>query len=203
VSASGLANLSSLIDGAECRALVRQQRWPDGVRCPGRGGAEVIRRGRDGTRRHRRRDRRKGCDARLDDPTGTVSAGHRRPPRVRVPCLSLTGPNLSNRRIAREPDPAETDARATTGQLRHGPAAEPPPARPEGGVDEAYVVAGHKGRPAAVAEKGARADAGGRAARPAGARPPRTSRPPRACRSGAARPSRACPPTSGRRRSGR
>ena len=31
---TSLVNLSSLIDDAKCYDLVRQQRWPDGVRCP-------------------------------------------------------------------------------------------------------------------------------------------------------------------------
>jgi hypothetical protein len=50
-----------------------------------------------------------------------------------------------------------------TEQLRYGLAAKLPPARLEGEVeiDEVYVVAGHKGQPAAVAKKGAPADAGG------------------------------------------
>ena len=50
-----------------------------------------------------------------------------------------------------------------TETLRQGLAARLPPARLEGAVeiDEVYVVAGHKGQPAAVAKKGGRAAAGG------------------------------------------
>jgi hypothetical protein len=33
MSASELFNLSSLSDDAKCFALVRQHRWPEGVRC--------------------------------------------------------------------------------------------------------------------------------------------------------------------------
>ena len=40
---TSLVNLSSLIDNAKCYALVRQQRWPEGVRCPACGSATVIR----------------------------------------------------------------------------------------------------------------------------------------------------------------
>src|SRR4029434_4760428 len=29
-----LVHLAALIDDAKCFALIRQQRWPDGVRCP-------------------------------------------------------------------------------------------------------------------------------------------------------------------------
>jgi hypothetical protein len=35
-------NLSSLIDGAKWFDLVRQHRWPDGVRCPTCGSAAVA-----------------------------------------------------------------------------------------------------------------------------------------------------------------
>jgi hypothetical protein len=50
-----------------------------------------------------------------------------------------------------------------TEQLRLGLTAKLPLARLEGEVeiDEVYVVAGHKGNPAAVAKRGARGAAGG------------------------------------------
>jgi transposase-like protein len=154
-----LVNLSSLIDDARCYELVRQHRWPDGVRCPRCGSASVARDGRDGTQRHRQRYRCAGCGARFDDLTGTVLAGHHQPLRVWVLCLYLMGLNLSNRQIAQELDLGVSDVQAMTEALRHGLAAKLPPARLEGEVeiDEVYVVAGHKGNPAAVAKKGVRA----------------------------------------------
>ena len=42
-----LVNLSSLIDDAKCVELVRQHRWPEGIRCPHCGEARVARDGRD------------------------------------------------------------------------------------------------------------------------------------------------------------
>ena len=126
---TSLVNLSSLIDDAKCYALVRQQRWPDGVRCPACGGATVIRHGRDDTQEQRQRYRCNDCRARFDDLTGTVLAGHHRPLRVWVLCLYLMGLNLSNRQIAQELDLGETDVQAMTEQLRHGLAAKLPPVR--------------------------------------------------------------------------
>ena len=163
MSPTSLVNLSSLIDDAKCYALVRQQRWPDGVRCPGCGGATVIRHGRDDTQPQRQRYRCKDCRARFDDLTGTVLAGHHQPLRVWVLCLYLMGLNLSNRQIAQELDLGETEVQAMAEQLRHGLAAKLPLARLEGKVeiDEVYVVAGHKGNPDAVAKRGVPADAGG------------------------------------------
>jgi hypothetical protein len=66
-----------------------------------------------------------------------------------------------------------------TEQLRQGLAARLPPARLEGAVeiDEVYVVAGHKGRPADVAKGGGSAGGDGWRERRAAARWRRTSRP--------------------------
>src|SRR6478752_2737721 len=158
-----LVNLPSLIDDAKCFELVRQHRWPEGVRCPSCGSASVARHGRDDTQPHRQRYRCAGCGARFDDLTGTVLAGHHQPLRVWMLCLYLMGLNLSNRQIAQELDLAETDVQGMTEALRQGLTAKLPPVvlRGEVEIDEVYVVAGHKGQPAAVAKKGGRAAAGG------------------------------------------
>src|SRR5690242_5494545 len=132
---TSLVNLSSLIDDAKCYALVRQQRWPEGVRCPGCGSATVVRHGRDDTQGQRQRYRCKACAARFEDLTGTVPAGRHRPLRAWVLCLYLMGLNLSIRQIARELDLAEADVRAMAEQLRYGLAAKLPPARLEGEVE--------------------------------------------------------------------
>ena len=66
------------------------------------------------------------------------------------------GLNLSNRQIAEELGLAGADVQIMTEQLRHGLVARAPAAPLEGEVeiDEVYVVAGHKGQPAAVAKRG-------------------------------------------------
>ena len=156
-------NFSALIDDAKCFALVRQHRWPEGVRCPACGSGTVVRDGFNDTQAHRQRYRCKACAGRFDDLTGTVLAGHHQPLRVWVLCLYLMGLNLSNRQIARELDLATSDVQAMTEHLRQGLTARLPPVRLEGEVeiDEVYVVAGHKGNPAAVAKRGARGGADG------------------------------------------
>ena len=115
-----LVNLPSLIDDARCFELVRQHRWPDGVRCPRCGGAAIARDGRDDVQPHRQRYRCAGCGARFDDLSGTVLAGRHRPLRLWVLCLYLMGLNLSNRQIARELDLAVSDVQAMTEVLRQG-----------------------------------------------------------------------------------
>jgi transposase-like protein len=158
-----LVNLSSLLDDAKCYALVRQHRWPDGVRCPRCASDAVARHGRDDTQPDRQRYRCAACGSRFDDLTGTVLAGHHQPLRVWVLCLYFMGLNLSNRQIAQELDLSPSDVQLMTEQLRTGLVAKTPPVRLEGEVeiDEVYVVAGHKGNPAAVAKRGARGGADG------------------------------------------
>ena len=90
-----LDNLLALLDDAKCFALVRQHRWPNGVRCPACASSTVIRDGRDDTQRSRQRYRCKACAGRFDDLTGTVLAGHHQPLRVWVLCLYFMGLNLS------------------------------------------------------------------------------------------------------------
>jgi transposase-like protein len=153
-----LVNLLSLIDDARCYELVRQHRWPEGVRCPRCEGARIARDGRDDVQPQRQRYRCAGCGARFDDLSGTVLAGHHQPLRVWVLGLYLMGLNLSNRQIAQELDLCGSDVQAMTEALRHGLTAKLPPVvlRGEVEIDEVYVVAGHKGNPAAVAKRGGR-----------------------------------------------
>ena len=136
---------------------------PGDVRCPRCDSAEIARDGRDDAQPDRRRYRCAACGARFDDLTGTVLAGRHRPLRLWVLCLYFMGLNLSNRQIARELDLATSDVQAMTEALRQGLTARTPAVVLDGEVevDEVYVVAGHKGQPAAVAKRGARADADG------------------------------------------
>src|SRR5947208_6967180 len=163
MAVSEVVNLSGLLDEANCFALVRQHRWPDGVRCPDCDSAVVIRNGHDEGQRHRQRYLGKACHGRFDDLTGTVLAGHHQPLRLWVLCLYLMGLNLSNRQIARELDLCVSDVQAMTEALRQGLTAKLPPVvlRGEVEIDEVYVVAGHKGNPAAVAKGGDRRAGGG------------------------------------------
>ena len=175
---SDLINLSGLIEDAKCFALVRLHRWPEGARCPACDSGAVVRDGCDDTQPCRQRYRCKACSGRFDDLTGTVLAGHHQPLRVWVLCLYFMGLNLSNRQIALELGLDASDTQAMTEQLRAGLAAKAPAVELQGEVeiDEVYVVAGHKGQPAAVAKRGGSGAAAGWQARRAAARWKRTSR---------------------------
>lgn len=158
---SVLINLSALLDDAKCFELVRQMRWPQSVLCPKCGGEHVVRNGHDETQPHRQRYLCNSCQLRFDDLSDTVLAGHHQPLRVWILCLYFMGLNLSNRQIAQELSLNENDVQEMTTQLREGLAAKTPPVVLSGEVeiDEVYVVAGHKGNPAAVEKKAAKVDA--------------------------------------------
>ncbi len=177
MAASDLVNLSGLLDDAKCFALVRQHRWPEGVRCPVCDSGVVIRDGHDDAQPFRQRYRCKACSGRFDDLTGTVLAGHHQPLRVWVLCLYFMGLNLSNRQIALELGLDGSDVQIMTEQLRRGLVAKTPAVELKGEVeiDEVYVVAGHKGQPAAVAKRGGSDGAADWQARRAAARWRRTN----------------------------
>ena len=158
---SVLINLSALLDDAKCFQLVRQTRWPQGFHCPKCDGKHVVRNGHDDTQPHRQRYLCNDCRFSFDDLSDTALAGHHQPLRVWILCLYFMGLNLSNRQIAQELSLNENDVQEMTTQLREGLAAKTPPVVLSGEVeiDEVYVVAGHKGNPAAVEKKAARADA--------------------------------------------
>jgi len=179
MAASDLINLSGLIDDAKCFALVRQHRWPEGARCPACDSGAIIRDGHGDTQPCRQRYRCKTCSGRFDDLTGTVLAGHHQPLRVWVLCLYFMGLNLSNRQIALELGLDGSDIQAMTEHLRRGLVAKTPAVKLTGEVeiDEVYVVAGHKGQPAAVAKRDGSDAVAGWQARRAAARWQRTNHP--------------------------
>ena len=94
-------------------------------------------------------------------------------------CLYFMGLNLSNRQIAKELGLCGSDVQAMTEQLRRGLVAKTPAVELKGEVeiDEIYVVAGHKGQPAAVAKRGGSDAGAGWQARRDAARWRRTNHP--------------------------
>ncbi len=156
-----MINLQNLLDDVKCYETVRQLRWPDGIRCPHCGAANVTKQGHDTTQPARQKYRCEGCHHYFDDLTGTVLAGHHQPLRVWILCLYFMGLNLSNAQIAQELGLNPDDVQRMTEQLRQGIVARQPEPTLAGEVecDEVYVVAGHKGHPEAVKKMPPRAAA--------------------------------------------
>ena len=150
-----MINLQNLIDDAKCYETVRELRWPESVHCAHCESAQVTKQGRDTTQVHRQKYYCKGCDRYFDDLTGTVFAGPHQPLRTWILCLYLMGLNLSNQQIAQELGLNKDDVHNMTGQLRDGVVARRSEPSLSGTVeyDEVYVVAGHKGHPAAVKKR--------------------------------------------------
>jgi transposase-like protein len=115
-----MINIQRLIDDAQCYEIVRELRWPDGVRCPHCGSAEVNKRGHDERESHRQRYECNGCGRQFDDLSGTLFERHHQPLRVWVLCLYFMGLNLSNQQIAAELDLDPDTVQDMTTQLREG-----------------------------------------------------------------------------------
>jgi len=149
-------NLSTLIDDAKCYQLIRQTRWPEGVRCPRCEGGNVVKNGRDEMQPERQRYCCKTCGCHFDDLSQTIFAGHHQPLQKWVGCLYLMGLNLSSEQIAAELDLDKDDAYQMTMQLRQGIVDHKPEVQLSGTVefDEVYVTAGHKGQPEVVKKRG-------------------------------------------------
>lgn len=115
-----LLNIQQLIDDAKCYAVVREMRWPDGVKCPHCGSGEIGKRGFHNQQAYRQRYECQGCGRQFDDLTGTIFEGHHQPLRAWVLCLYFMGLNLSNAQIAAELDLDKDIAQDMTTQLREG-----------------------------------------------------------------------------------
>src|SRR3954468_4720909 len=144
-----MVDIQALIDDAKCFETIRSMRWPDGVRCPGCGCAEVTKDGRDDTQPQRQRYQCPDCGQRFDDLTATIFAGHHQPLRAWVLCLYFMGLNLFNEQIAQEFGIYPDVAQVVASQRGEGIVERKPEVVLEGEVecDEVYVVAGHKGHP--------------------------------------------------------
>jgi transposase-like protein len=115
-----LLNIQELIDDAKCYAVVRELRWPEGIKCPHCGSGEIKKRGFHNQQAHRQRYECQGCKRQFDDLSGTVFEGHHQPLRVWVLCLYFMGLNLSNQQIAAELDLDKDVVQDMTSQLREG-----------------------------------------------------------------------------------
>ena len=151
-----MLSIERLIDEAKCFEIIRELRWSEGIKCPHCGSDQVNKRGFRQKQPHRQRYLCKNCYYPFDDLSGTIFAGHHQPLRIWILCLYFMGLNLSNRQIAQELNLNKDDVQKMTTQLRSGISQKKPTVKLQKRVecDEVYVVAGHKGNPAAVRAKG-------------------------------------------------
>ncbi len=122
-----LVNIQTLIDEAKCYEVVRQLRWPNGVRCPTCESSEIVKRGKHTRQTHRQRYACHACGCQFDDLTGTIFEGHHQPLHTWVLCLYFMGLNLSNEQIAAELDVDADTVQVMATQLREGVVAKKSP----------------------------------------------------------------------------
>jgi transposase-like protein len=115
-----MVNIQNLIDDAKCFAVIRELRWPDGVRCPKCASGAINKRGYHTQQAQRQRYECQSCGQQFDDLSGTIFEGHHQPLRVWVLCLYFMGLNLSNEQIGAELDLSSGDVQEMTSQLRKG-----------------------------------------------------------------------------------
>ena len=115
-----MLNIQDLIDDTKCYQMLRELRWPDGVRCPHCGFHWVTKRGHHNREQQRQRYKCQSCERQFDDLTDTVLAGHHQPVKVWVLCLYFMGLNLSNQQIGAELALNKDDVQYMTTHLRTG-----------------------------------------------------------------------------------
>lgn len=147
-----MIRIQALIDDAKRYQVIRDTRWPDGIRYPHCNANHISKRGHDETQPDRQRYTCNAGHKQFDDLTDTMFAGHHQPLRVWVLCLYFMGLNLSNSQIAQELGLNDDDVQAMSSTLRHGIVARTPEPTLKGEIeaDEVYIVAGHKGHPLEV-----------------------------------------------------
>jgi transposase-like protein len=151
-----MLKIQEFVDDAKCYETIRELRWPTGVKCPHCGFHWTKKRGFHTNQPARQRYQCHSCEQQFDDLTGTPLAGHHQPVKIWILCLYFMDLNLSNNQIAQELDLNKDDVHAMASFLRQLIYARRQPPQLEGEVefDEVYIVAGHKGRPAAVQAQG-------------------------------------------------
>ena len=148
-------NILRIVSQHECFSFVRNLSWPDDlIKCIKCNSLDVIKNGHRDTEPEKQRYYCKSCHMHFDNLSGTIFEGHYKPLKVCVVCSYLMGLNLSNAQIGLELDISESEIYQMTNKLRGGINEKKQPIKlnKEVEIDEAYIIAGHKGYPAIVSK---------------------------------------------------
>ena len=153
-------NIRAIVDDAKCFETVREMRWPEGVRCV-HCGADTV------ARMAGMKPRRSVSAIGVEPVTGISMTSQARSSKGIISyctfgfsaCIHGVEPLQPSDRARAGLNPS--DAQRMTHQLRQGVVARKPEGKlaEEVECDEVYVVAGHKGHPAAVKKNGVRGGA--------------------------------------------
>ncbi len=151
-----MLKITDLMSEGVCYEKVRELRWGQGsVHCPRCEGDHCEEAGSSKKSAHCKSYRCLGCSRCFNDLTGTIFAESNLPITKWVGCLYLMNVNASNRQISHELEVSEKTAQRMTTKIRQEVEKNSPKLKLSGEVefDEVYVVAGHKGSPAAVKKR--------------------------------------------------
>ena len=112
-----MIKFSDLLDSGKCHKMLRQHRWPDGVRCPHCDAISIISRGESHRHAGRNRYQCSDCKCNFDDLSLSVFSGHHQPLKVWIYCLYLMSLNIFNLQIAKELGLHQGDVQKMTEQL--------------------------------------------------------------------------------------
>ena len=144
-----------LIDATKIYKLFREIRWKNGCHCPFCGSNKVRKKGyhtrHEGCQRYKCRK----CQHQFDDLTGTLFSKRHQSVVVWMLYGYFMGLNVSNRQIAQELGLCQGSGHEIGNAIRTEVCAKKPAVKLSGIVefDEVYIIAGHKGLPAAIKER--------------------------------------------------
>jgi len=148
-----IVDIMRIVSEEECYAALREIRWEKGVRCPHCHSETITRNGNSHKNPHCQKYVCGMCQRNFDDLTSTIISGHHQPLSVWFLMLYLMGLNLSNSQIARELHIPDNVAHLMSSLIREEIERKTNNTTILSGIiemDEAYVVAGHKGYPDVV-----------------------------------------------------
>ena len=153
-----MSEVLGLIDESKCYEMVRTARWDDEVVCVNCKSRHIRNNGGSPADQNCWRYVCATCGKNFDDLTATFLSGHRQPIKNWISCAYFMSLNLSNEQIAAELGIRSKTVYDMTIRIRTEIMKKTPEIILDGTIeiDEAYVVAGHKGNPDVVSGLGRR-----------------------------------------------
>jgi transposase-like protein len=145
-------SILDLIDVIKIYKLFRKIRWKNGCHCLFCGSNKIHKKGWHSRHEGCQRYKCLKCHRQFDDLTGTIFSGRHQSVVVWVLYCYFMGLNVSNSQIAQELGLCQSDSHAMGDAIRTEVYEKKPIVKLSGiaELDEVYIIAGHKGFPAAI-----------------------------------------------------
>ena len=147
--------IRDLIDVIKVYKLFRKIRWKNGCHCLFCGSNKIHKKGWHSRHEGCQRYKCLKCHRQFDDLTGTVFSGRHQSVVVWVLYCYFMGLNVSNSQIAQELGLCQSDSHAMGDAIRTEVYEKKPIVTLSeiAELDEVYIIAGHKGFPAAIKDR--------------------------------------------------